>query len=414
MARTSIRTLLSLDRYAKIMGINPVFFNGGDQINLPTGNVLFPIDNAQNNIWHQYSWQQNDQISREDLAEHISVAENEIINYLGYSPVPMWTAKERYNTPKYLRPEYRGNNLLYDVSGLDFEIKIKHGYFISGGRRTASILSPTVAVNYTDDDGDGWKEIATITIATLEDPIEVKCYFVGHGGDPSYEIREPKSKTLNAGVIAFKYNTWQMVEPDLYEVFPMSDANNSIDFYDDTNFVGTVDIYREYTDTTQPHAVFITNDVSDGYPYWQNGFVYSKDQDYVCPVQGDYDLATQSWVRVYAQCIVPDYVDLWYYSGMRQHFGSSYSFDDYMPNDFARAIAYMATARLERVFYANNNATSLATELRDDYLVSGQGTFKGLRRGVDSNPFGSKVGEYKAWQLMSRYKTSNSSSGATV
>ena len=36
------RTLLSIDRYAEIMGVNPVFFNQGAQVNLPNGATLFP------------------------------------------------------------------------------------------------------------------------------------------------------------------------------------------------------------------------------------------------------------------------------------------------------------------------------------------------------------------------------------
>ena len=44
------RTLLSIDRYAQIMGINPLFFNQGGQVNTSDGKVIFPHSSAMANI----------------------------------------------------------------------------------------------------------------------------------------------------------------------------------------------------------------------------------------------------------------------------------------------------------------------------------------------------------------------------
>jgi hypothetical protein len=129
-------------------------------------------------------------------------------------------------------------------------------------------------------------------------------------------------------------------------------------------------------------------------------------ESYVSVAEGTYDTTTSKWVRDYAQCSYSDYVDLWYYSGMRKHQSGMLDYDDYLPHDFAIAIAYMATARLERVFYANNNATSLADDLMVDYgkNLKDDG-FRYQHRDLN-NPFGTKFGEIKAWQTVSKLKTS--------
>src|SRR5688572_10128086 len=96
MARASTPTLLSLDRWARIMGLNPVHFNGasGDSVWPLTGGVC-------KDVWPQHSWQSPDIISREELARNIHLAERAITRALGYSPAPTWFAEEEHNFPRY-------------------------------------------------------------------------------------------------------------------------------------------------------------------------------------------------------------------------------------------------------------------------------------------------------------------------
>lgn len=411
MARASIRTILSLDKYAKIMGINPVFFNGGSQIQLADGRVLFNMDNAQNDIWPQYSWQNVDQVSREDLAAIIDVCEKQIIDYLGFSPAPIWREIERHEFPTHYRPEYSGYPNRYGVDGNNIMIKPNLSHFISGGVRATTLIESDVNVVYTDPDGDGWDELATVVVVVPagSDVKEVRIYYPGHLGVEEYEIRDPVTKWIAGNTLTATYPSYVMVSPDLYEVFPTNDDDGKfIDLTDPTVFIRLVDVYREYNDTTANHVTFYTVDTANGSVAESGGFIYTLgSQDYIKVAEGSYDAVTGAWSRGYSLCTYSDYVDLWYYSGMRSVYSNLKSTDDYLPRDIATAIAYMATARLERVFYANNNATSLAADLREDLAHTEKDDgYRYIPRDID-NPFGTRVGEYKAWMAISKYKTSH-------
>ncbi len=418
MAIAKTNTLLSLDRYAKIMGINPVRFNGGDQINLASGATLFPIDNAQNDIWPQYSWQNFDQVSREDLALLIANSEQEITQYLGYYPAPVWIEKERHELNKHYRPELQSMKLTRDVTGNDTAIKTDFGKFIRGGRRKVEVIQLQADVTYWDSDTDGWDEFGTVVIpipANVTDLGEIKVYFQGQTANPLYEIREFKSKAKSGNNLTIAFESWKLVDPSLYEELPTDNGTGShIDMLDTASFVTHVDVYREYNDDTQDHVTFYAEDPTDASITEQGGFLYADAIDgIVMPVQAEYDATAGAWTRESSVCVYPSYVDLWYYSGMRNLMGKHPYSGDYLSNDFAIAIAYMATARLERVFYANNNATALASWLREpmDESVRG-GNFKMPTPDTMTNPFGTRRGEVMAWRRIFRYFTPRRSGGA--
>lgn len=416
MARASTRTMLSLDKYAKIMGISPMLFNGGYQIELANGETLFPVNNAQNDTWPQYSWQNVDQVSREDLARQIQLAEYEIVSFLGYYPMPVWTIGERHDLPRHYRPELRWQSVSQDVSLSDRKVMTNFSKFISGGRRGTTFIA-NVAITYSDPDGDGWKELATITCPTTStyQISELKIYFAGRNGEPEYEIRDFKTKTYSANVLTITLNSWLLVDPDNYEVLPTDDTDGKyVDMSNTAIMETTVDVYREYNDTTQNHALFYTENYQTGAVTTQGGLIYRDSaDDFVIPIEADYDSATSQWNRVYAQCGYPDYVDLWYYSGINTSNKTVKTMDDYLPDDLAMAIAYLTTARLERIYYSNNNATALASQLREDLSKSFTGEFRQIDRElVLSNPFGTLNGEVKAWRLVSRYRTALRSGGA--
>jgi len=415
MAIASIRTFLSLDRYAQILGINPVFFAGSSDIELSDGRVLFPLSNAQNDLWPQYSWQNFDQVSREELARQIHIAELAIIDYLGFNPYPNWVENERHDLGWHYRSELQYRPMRYDAAGNEGQITTGLSQFISGGRRAVSLIESPLVV-YSDPDADGWDELATITvnIAAGTDPLEVKLYFYGNDGDQIFEIREPRTKVATAATVTFTYNTWQLVDPEIYERLPSSDTELiGVDLNDPSVLVAQVDAYREYNDTTENHVVFYSNNRTDGSISEQGGFIYRiQDDNFITPVQADYDATSGAWVRSTTQCVYPDYMNLWYYSGMKDFRRQIKTTEDYMPQDIAVAIAYMATARLERAFYSNNNATALAADLREDHLQTDRTQYKAAPPDAFTNPFGSRVGELRAWRLVQRFHTATRSGGS--
>ena len=189
------RTLLSIDRYAEIMGINPVFFNQGAQINLPDGSTLFPHGAGAPNVdvtWQQHSWDLRNNVSREELAYEISRAEREIAHFLGYQPAPTWTEEELIDLPDHYDP--LSGKAMYDVRGNRSGVRIRMRKFIAGGRRAVTFLN-NVCPEYIDTDGDGWAETARIVVntgTTVFNKHEYKVYFADNGGNQTYEIRPPK------------------------------------------------------------------------------------------------------------------------------------------------------------------------------------------------------------------------------
>lgn len=95
MARASTLTWLSLDRWAEIVGLNPLHFNGITTLLTPDSAC-----NSGEDVWKQYPYQDAGKISREDLAEAIRDAENQIANYVGYNLLPDWVIDERHTTTR--------------------------------------------------------------------------------------------------------------------------------------------------------------------------------------------------------------------------------------------------------------------------------------------------------------------------
>jgi len=99
-------------------------------------------------------------------------------------------------------------------------------------------------------------------------------------------------------------------------------------------------------------------------------------------------------------CRDPDQVKLFYYAGEQSDDWMSGVSIDPLSHYMAQAIAWMATARLERPFCACSNVTSLAIHLKEDLSFStDQGRF--ISDTILNNPFGTRRGEVQAWQRVS-------------
>ncbi len=434
MARADTNTLLSLDRFSTIMGISPVRFNGAAAITIPGSNVkLFDIDHDVNNTWPQFSYQTNDQISREELAQEISRAESDIAAYIGYFPGPRWHSQEMHRYPQYHRREFYG--IGRDMRGQYKAVQTRWGKFIQGGRRAVSVIEAGAAVVYSDEDGDGWEETATITITgvTVSDICELKFYFIDENGAQTWEIRPPRTKTLVSGTLTATFFTWQLIDPDLWNAFPTT-ANTGggvgIDISTPpTNVESTIDVYREFTDFSLPSALFFWEDLPIGQTLTistggacsscdntgcsacvlctQNACLHFRDvnEGFAVPVPATFDVDSDQWNQnAFAIGRDPDNVKFWYYAGnLSENFlrdtncePLSYFFED--------MIAKLAVARLDRPFPANNNVTAWVRDLRRDRTLT---PAEGISFAVSpevlspvSNPFGTRGGEINAYQQL--------------
>lgn len=404
--------------WARIMGVSPVHFNGGD------GNSIdvFPLRANCNDFWPQYAWQNNDRLSREELARAIHSAEQDIARAIGYYPAPKWIAQELSKVTQHYRRDLWQSGAR-NVRGARKSVKLKFGRFIQGGRRNVSQIPNPVLV-YSHPVDDGFDELVTITAPTaLTDVCEIKVYFAGHGGDPEWEIRPVKSKSISLGVVTITLDSWLLFDPDLWEAFPggVDSSFSAIDISDPGNFVTEVDLYREFNDFSQASAVFMWEPDAlalDGFCSTctgegcaacslttQDGCIHQRgdpDAGIVVPAPGTYDSDSATWAQAaYAVCRDPDSVKLYYFAGLLADRWLAGDTCEALSIFWAQIIAEVATARLTKPPCSCNHIRERYDELREDLARIGRESSTILDQNLLANPFGTRRGEVESWRKIS-------------
>lgn len=426
MARANTATLLSLDRWAELMGVNPVHFNGGE------GNALdiFPLRANCNDFWPQYAWQYNDRLSRDELADAIQTAEYDIARAIGYYPAPKWIAQETHRFPRHYRRDVWQTGGL-NVRGARKSLQCKFGKFIQGGQRAVTAISEGAAVVRSNPDGDGYSELATITApTTLTNECEIKLYFAGYNGEPEWEIRPVRSKSISGGTVTITVSSWLLFDPDLWEAYPSTFG--AIDISDNGNYVTTVDVYREYNDFSQAGAVFYWEpDIInwDGFCSVcqgascaacsltsQDGCLHQRgdpDDGVVVPAPGNYDADNAQWAQAtFTVCRDPDSVKLYYYNGLLSDRWLNGETCEALSDWWAQTIAMVATARLSKPPCSCNHVRERYDELRKDLAFVGREGSYILTPELLSNPLGTRRGEVMAWRRISGLVERRISGGA--
>ena len=243
MARASTPTLLALDRWAAIVGLDPRHFN---QVTIAN---LAPTRNCKQ-IWTQYAWQSIDSIGREEVAQAIQRAESDIITALGFYPVPQWVNGEVVLTPRDYDRYSLGCSNLAQPAGRFVSVQAAFGQLISGGLETRNLIaSPAIgAGQWSDPDGDGYDDICTLVVATtVTDVNEIRVYFPGHNGEEEWEIRPLRSVAIAGGNATIVIDRHLLVDPDLWEALQPGEVDGLVD----ANFVTSVDVYRVWNDPSQ-------------------------------------------------------------------------------------------------------------------------------------------------------------------
>lgn len=424
------RTLLSLPYYARIMGIDPANFMGA------TAGDIFPvIPNRNKDVWPRYSWQASDRVSHEDLSRAIYQAERDIAEVLGYWPAPTWIAEEIRPFPRHYRRDvwrYSGQ----DVRMNAVSVQTQWGKVIVAGQRavdpigTATLAGLTLA--FSDLDVDGFYETATITLplpaslSTLTDACQVKVFFADEDGSLDWEIRPVRSKTIAGGNVVIVLDTWLLVDPDVASYYPTEAGQHAIDISGNppSNVVTSVDVYREYTDTTGVSAVFYWEPTPTGIGAnlfctscggsgcqactltTQDGCLHIREpnQGIVVPTPAIYSETTGTWAfNCYSVCRDPDYVQIYYYCGEICNESRAGRTCEEIPNDLAMAIAELATTRLERPMCAGTNIIALQARWREDLARAGEVSFN-LSLGDLDNPFGTQRGAIQAWRRVGKLR----------
>jgi len=404
MARASVPTLLSLDRWARIMHVNPVHFAGA------VGSLIWPASGACEDIWPQYSWQTTEElVGREDVGMAIATAEEDIKNALGKSAAATWEIDEAHG---YSFPDMRPRL-----------VQTEYGEVIAPGRRAVTLIEAEAAVVRSDPDNDTWFERATVTVTTdVTDIRQIKLYFAGHDGDPEWEIRPLRSVSISSGVATITLDAWLLIDPDLWEAYPSNNDFTGIDVTVNSNFVDAVDVYREYNDTSQNGVIFYAQGSGGGFNYCCGGVgcdvcsganyggcfsVVDSRLGSVTPYPASYEGGVWSYTRP-VDCRPTQRITLSYYAGLvDKQYAAGKSLDP-LSHYMAETITWLSVARLPKALCSCNNLRDTVEALQVDATVmrepAANATLFARFEKMDmfNCPFGTRVGEVRAWQRVMR------------
>lgn len=403
----TVQTLLPIYQFAKVLGLNPlhimgVWYDNGSGRQVNCGEAIM-----------QYSWQAADGVSREELAQAIQEAEEQIATHLGYWPAPTWTSDERVEVDQPADAWYRSiRDVVYGIN--QFGVKASHGELISGGRKSKTLMTAGRPVAYTDNDGDGYKETAEVTVnaGTVTDTEEIAIYYPGLDADDEAEIRPLSSVSITAGVATIRFRREQAVLSSLYERLDAGVIDGSAD----ANFLSTVDVYRRYHDpNVQAQLVWSGSQCScSGLSSCgtcgltiQNGCltVQNRALGIVSTTPADWDSVANDFVSKPAAVCGrrPDYVRLWYRSGYKDMAIKRPNVE--MSPKWQRAIAKLAISKLDREICGCKSVADVQghwnSDLRKSKGTRGENiTYKVTNYEMDNNPFGTTVAALEVWRLV--------------
>lgn len=196
------------------------------------------------------------QPNRDEVALALNNAISKIVDVLEYYPRPVWITEEviplRWSNPYQLQT-----------------LQTRYKHLIEFGSRGTTAISAGATVTYSDSDGDGVNDLATITAATsVTDASEIQIFFRTADGAPAaadelWEI-EPTTVSISGGVATITASRALFVKPSTIWAVPYTyDAGNLdtphyADIANASDFVTAVDVYRVYNDTT--NAVQLVSD----------------------------------------------------------------------------------------------------------------------------------------------------------
>lgn len=356
----------------------------------------------------RYTWQIPTQSSRLEIASEIATAELEVAEYLGYNLAPDFLTHEIVDYPsEYLVEDTPG---WWGLRGQK-AVLLNRGKIISGGARAVSLVDTVSAgdgLAYSDPDGDGFSEVATISVATaLTDVSEVQVFYSGHGGAPEYEIGKPFYASISGGVYTAKFYIWQLIDPDVDAGWPDEGGFVATDMTESANLVSSIDLYRVYVDTTESYVRIFAQDNYYLYPDQVRGTdgvfaIHDSERGWVIPTPATYDAGEGVWNTTSCALSGPTRVRVSYYSGdISQAFLARRTVDP-LKDEYARAVAYIATARLKQPPCPCPEPLHMYQYLSEDMARFARSGGFLMTRTAHNSEFGTRVGEVEAWKMINR------------
>jgi hypothetical protein len=202
------------------------------------------------------------QSDRDMIADALLQATNMMAEILGYWPYPVYITDER---------EAFGRGNPYSLE----QLKTQYGYLQALGKRKATLIQAAVPVVYSDADGDGYLDTATMTVNTTIPTSQIQVFFQASdldafsgidtaAADERFRIQYLKM-SVAAGVVTIRGRRSLFVHPETIWAIPYTAPNfvdkNAGDNTNANHFVLAVDVYQITTDPTS--AIQILTD-----PIW--------------------------------------------------------------------------------------------------------------------------------------------------
>jgi len=248
MAKASISTLMPLDQYAEIIGLDPRHFN-------QVVTDAFPDKTkGSGKIIYQEQWMKPGRASRQEIAVQLANAEALIAQWTRVWPGPKYIVNEVEDFPRgawgTTMPITQGL-CPPGIFGPNRPRVLTDWYqIIQPGQRRTALALEGVPIEYLDEDGDEWPEVAQITIALppaepneeldrITQPNDLGVFPGGWATDPREEdrIRGLTVEFFEDRIEARGPSAW-FVRPELWQ------RNDWINGDDPASFLVTVDIYR--------------------------------------------------------------------------------------------------------------------------------------------------------------------------
>lgn len=387
MASAAVRTLLPLDRFFRLVGVHPLHVN----------QVVFTNNQPQTcgAVLFQQAWQNADAMAREEIAHAIAQAEGIIAEQVGYKLLPTWEVDEvlQFNNTKGWYTWPWGHAPAYEVAW-------KH--VLSGGIEAKSLILAGRPITYTDPDGDGYFELATITCATtVTEPEEIAIYYPGESGSDEWEIR-PISVVISGGTATITCRREQLVAKNLLIVLDPEAVDGSVV----GNFLTTVDVYRHYNDPQTQVQFMWEGGCSCGESAChactytvQNGCLLVRNPrlGFVAGSPADWNAESSAFdSALFSACRSPDKARVWYRAGLRYR-NSVLT----MHPQWERVVANLALTLMDRPFCGCTSLEHVTRLAKEDFaLQKVDGDSYRVSRFLLENPIGTTRGAIEAWRMI--------------
>lgn len=399
-------TFLSLERYANILGLDPIrFFQG--ETSVKTGYQC-------EDVWYQLAFQDDQRISREELRQAISQAESDLIDVVKFFPAPQWYT-ETVDYPQFYQKEYRGRWGFQSNGFLQKTVHTRYGKLIGGGIRATTQIDSSSISRGSDIDttGDGFDDTAVFTITGIDFAIcELQAYFKAYdagdaancrtdpgseGADEYWRIR-PINATLSSTTATVYIPVWLLFKPQLQRQISATEPINADNA---TSYVDTIEFWRVYNDTsTQASLLWATeswcSDYSCAWATQEACLRKASDRRGLFTVTpGTYDSTTGYFSQTeFTQNSEPDKVILYYYSGEQNNNKRNC---DELSYWWAMNIAVLATARLRKPICSCENILRSAEKWQEEITLSN--TTRSFAFNIEdlSNPLGTTYGALWVW-----------------